>query len=697
MNNNEADDQQWSRRQQKSTDESARNLEVASLNSPAEDMLSMICSWNQLPLIDPYSWRLLVWQMGLMVMIVYSALVVPFELAFGMQPNLEHASLIADFIFILDIAVVFHTKIEIVLNNEPVVLGQRDIIARQYIWGHFLIDCVSCMPPPYVEVSREVRFIKLLKLLRIFKLVKVLNNRIKISPTQREKARIFLLGLLIVYFSHLLACAWYGVGLIDGTDSWHIAKGLKCVASDGDNCVAKKLEGHYIASLYWAVMTLTTVGYGDISAVNKFEMAFSSFVMIIGAFFYAVVLGQVTVAFQEMSSQEEPLRDRIKEAFFFCRHHKIDPMLSTRLCMHIDKQWNLYQSFSGYECLSIFPAELRAEVLMSIHRPMIINVAFFELVHEPFVKMILPEMKPQICLCDEWVYREGDVGDCMYFVSQGEFRVHIKYQVAGGCDGDSLLTLGTSFGENAILLRRDLGIRMQSVECASKTQAIVYSLSREAVQDSLEVFPELAEVIETFGIDALAKQRWARTKVRSFRKVSFVMTVDLLQGRGLASKDVSGFSDPFCRVKYFEDGRFLLPPPEERAETVAESKDGGDVIKTKSGHITMEKKQTHHHVERGDSIVGRKGKLGWGASQGALHQGDHGPDGPAIDKNPTASCKTKVMWRNLRPQWNETMQFEIGQTPRPSDAVVLVEVYDKDMVGQDDFMGRVIIKVASPR
>jgi hypothetical protein len=72
----------------------------------------------------------MVWQMGLMAMIVYSALVVPFELAFGMQPNLEHASLIADFIFILDIAVVFHTKIEIVLNNEPVVLGQRDIIAR---------------------------------------------------------------------------------------------------------------------------------------------------------------------------------------------------------------------------------------------------------------------------------------------------------------------------------------------------------------------------------------------------------------------------------------------------------------------------------------------------------------------------------------------------------------------------------------
>jgi CRP-like cAMP-binding protein len=567
----------------------------------------------------------------------------------------------------LDIIVVFHTKIEIMLNNEPVILGQRDIIARQYIYGHLLIDCVSCLPPPYVKVSRQVRFIKLLKLMRIFKLVKVLNNRIEISPTQREKARIFLLGLIIVYFSHLLACAWYGVGLVDGSDSWHIAKGLKCPLED-DECEPRKLEGHYIASLYWAVMTLTTVGYGDISAVNKYEMAFSSFVMIIGAFFYAVVLGQVTVAFQEMSSQEEPLRDRLKEAFFFCRHHNIEPLLTTRLCTHITKQWNLYQSFSAYELLNIFPSELRSEVLMAMHRPMIVNVAFFEEVHEPFVKMILPHMKPEICLMDEWVYREGAMGDCVYFISVGEFEVHIKYQASDSESNDELQP-GASFGENAILRRQDLGIRMQSVRCSSR-QAVLYALSREAVLGALEVFPELDPVLESFALASLSKQRGARMRARSVRQVAFTMTIDLLQGRGLASKDVSGFSDPFCRLKYYEDGKFLLTGENGQSTEVSNAKKhspalGGTKPPTPRPSVTGGK--------GGESVHDLRNALGLDTSQGAMLN-DDGHDMPIICREPDEVHKTKVMWRNLRPQWNETFQFDVGSGPRPEDAVVLVEV-----------------------
>jgi hypothetical protein len=61
--------------------------EVKSLNAGEGngDMISFMCSWNILPLISPYSSGLLAWQIVLMVLIVYSALVVPFELAFGMM------------------------------------------------------------------------------------------------------------------------------------------------------------------------------------------------------------------------------------------------------------------------------------------------------------------------------------------------------------------------------------------------------------------------------------------------------------------------------------------------------------------------------------------------------------------------------------------------------------------------------------
>jgi hypothetical protein len=47
----------------------------------------------------------------------------------------------------------------------------------------------------------------------------------------------------------------------------------------------------YAISLYWTITTITTVGYGDISATNLFEMAFASIMMLIGVVSFSFANG----------------------------------------------------------------------------------------------------------------------------------------------------------------------------------------------------------------------------------------------------------------------------------------------------------------------------------------------------------------------------------------------------------------------
>ena len=49
----------------------------------------------------------------------------------------------------------------------------------------------------------------------------------------------------------------------------------------------------YVAALYWSVMTICTVGYGDIVPVTLAERCFLIFAMLLGASLYAYVVGSV--------------------------------------------------------------------------------------------------------------------------------------------------------------------------------------------------------------------------------------------------------------------------------------------------------------------------------------------------------------------------------------------------------------------
>jgi len=47
----------------------------------------------------------------------------------------------------------------------------------------------------------------------------------------------------------------------------------------------------YIVAAYWSIMTLTTIGYGDIGPRNVPEYIYVIFSMMIGAAFFSFVLG----------------------------------------------------------------------------------------------------------------------------------------------------------------------------------------------------------------------------------------------------------------------------------------------------------------------------------------------------------------------------------------------------------------------
>ena len=156
----------------------------------------------------------------------------------------------------------------------------------KYIFSFYgIIDFLAVLPTYMGLVfmgTQSLVVIRALRLLRVFRILKL--NRytregsviIGALYASRRKISVFLFGVLTVVI--IIGSLMY---LIEGKGS-------------GFSSIPK--------GIYWAIVTLTTVGYGDIAPVTGLGQLIASFVMILGYSIIAVPTGIVTA---ELTAQRQ--------------------------------------------------------------------------------------------------------------------------------------------------------------------------------------------------------------------------------------------------------------------------------------------------------------------------------------------------------------------------------------------------------
>ncbi|MBW2501720.1 MAG: ion transporter [Deltaproteobacteria bacterium] len=158
---------------------------------------------------------------------------------------------------------------------------------RLYATSFFgIVDLLAIIPTylslliPGTKYLLVIRILRILRIFRVLKLVQYMGEAVLLLKALKASGRkifVFLFTVLTVII--ILGSLMY---LIEGSEN-------------GFTSIPR--------SIYWAIVTLTTVGYGDISPQTSVGQLLAAFIMILGYSIIAVPTGIVTVELSHVSGR----------------------------------------------------------------------------------------------------------------------------------------------------------------------------------------------------------------------------------------------------------------------------------------------------------------------------------------------------------------------------------------------------------
>ena len=155
-----------------------------------------------------------------------------------------------------------------------------------------LIDLLAILPFYLgVFVKMDLRFLRVLRLLRILKLTRYSSAMSMLLDVFREESNAFFAGFFILMVMLVLAAS--GAFL-------------------AEHQMQPDKFGSIPAAMWWAVATLTTVGYGDVTPITPMGKLFGSIVAIVGIGMAALPAG---ILASGMADRLRRTRDELTDSF----------------------------------------------------------------------------------------------------------------------------------------------------------------------------------------------------------------------------------------------------------------------------------------------------------------------------------------------------------------------------------------------
>ncbi|KAJ8762051.1 hypothetical protein K2173_006653 [Erythroxylum novogranatense] len=438
--------------------------------------------------ISPYNQRYRAWEMWLLVLVIYSAWIAPFEFGFITYK--------IDALFAIDNIVNGFFAIDIVLtffvayldSHSYLLVDDPKKIAIRYISTWFIFDV--CSTAPFQSISlmfhkhssalgyKSLNMLRLWRLRRVSALFARLEKDIRFNYFWTRCTKLVSVTLYAVHcagcFNYLLADRYR-----DPKKTW--------IGAVNPNFKEDSLWNRYVTALYWSITTLTTTGYGDLHAENTREMLFDIFYMLFNLGLTSYLIGNMTNLVVHWTSRTRNFRDTIRAASEFATRNHLPPRIQDQMLSHICLKFKT-EGVKQQETLNGLPKAIRSSIADYLFYPVVQNVYLFQGVSHDFLFQLLPEMEAEYFPPREDVILKNEAPTDLYILVSG--TADLVHSVDGHDQVIGKAYAGDVFGEIGVLYYKPQPFTVRTTQLSQ-----LLRLNRTSLMNTIQTSVEDGRII----------------------------------------------------------------------------------------------------------------------------------------------------------------------------------------------------------
>ncbi|XP_026655988.2 potassium channel KAT3-like isoform X2 [Phoenix dactylifera] len=454
--------------------------------------------WKNQPAYFIFSLHLFfrVWEIFLILLVVYSAWICPFEFAFlrHLPGTLCLVDNIVNIFFAIDIVLTFFVAF---LDRKTYLLvdDHKRIAVRsytsftqselhRYLSSWFIFDVCSTVPFQSISLlfnkhGSDLAF-KLLNMLRLWRLRRVSSLFARLEKDIRFNyfwTRCTKLVSVTLYAVHCAGCFNYMIAdrYPDPKRTW--------IGAAMPDFREESLWIRYVTAIYWSITTLTTTGYGDLHAENTREMLFDIFYMLFNLGLTAYLIGNMTNLVVHWTSRTRNFRDTIQAASEFAARNQLPQHIEEQMLSHICLRFKT-EGLKQQETLDSLPKAIRSSIAHYLFFPIVQKVYLFHGVSFDFISLLVTDMQAEYFPPKEDVILQNEAPSDLYILVSG--AVDMKSYIDGTEQVHGRATAGEIFGEIGVLCERPQPFTFQTTELSQilrLNKAAFMNIIREKKED----------------------------------------------------------------------------------------------------------------------------------------------------------------------------------------------------------------------